>query len=458
MKKKTDTVKVIIFAALGLAAAAAVLVFFFLVTDVPAVRYEKVPATVKSVMKAHECTFFDDAGNKTETLKNLLRSGTNSLGSMLALGADGNLYLAKSSGVTKLDTGVSGAQIFGLAGSSDTAFYEKDRKIYRSSGSPEQIGELTGSDLFLVVSPDGSSAVWGESVRNEQKIYAYRNGSTEELTGADSVFAVGCDGTVYGQKKSQLVLCEAGSAVFVEVCGCDSVKAVSPDCTQILFTDGTPPYTFVFDSAAKSRIPVFSGTVKPFIPAGMKQEQDGFGLFIGEAVDNAGGSAALMQFERNGSGYRQRKLLDLDKASFYTISADGRKLLYVKGSKLIMKGTAGSFAKETVIAENVFDFFTEPSLGSIYFRDTANGLYWTDGGAPVKISLNVGAACMTTDGVCTFASNGILYWSENGSAPTECSGIGTVRMLSRDTAVSEDNIQFITNDGKNYINTDIALF
>ena len=457
MKKKSNTVKIVIFAALGLAAAATVLVFFFLVTDVSAVGYEKLPGTVKTVTKAYECTFFDSAGNRTETLSNIHRSETNSLGSMLALGTDGSLYLARESGVTKLDTGVSGSHIFALAESSDTAFYEKNKKIYRNSGSPEQIGELTGFDKFITVSPDGSAAVWGESVRNEMKIYACRGGVTEELSGADSVFAVSGSGLVYGQGGGMLMTCAAGSDKFEAVCGCGTVKAFSADRTQILFTDGTPPATFVFDSVSSSRIPVFNGTVKPFTPAGMKQEHDGFDLFIGEAVDHTGASVNLMQFERNGSEYRTRKFLDLDKVSSYTVSADGRKLLYIRDSKLAMKGTAGSFAKETVIADKVFDFFATPELGSIYFRDTEYRLWWTDGGAPVKISLDAGAVCMAADGVCTFASGGSLYWSENGTAPALCSGISTVRMLSADYAVSDDSIKYITCDGKNYINTHISL-
>ncbi len=436
--------------------AAAVCVLFMLLTDVPSVKYEKLPEQIRCISSAFDFSFFDRSGNKTDTLTNIHRGQTNGLGMMLAAGTDSSLYLERDGKAEKLDTGVAGSHIFGLAECSAVAYYEKDKKIYRYSGSSEMIGAIEGFDKFIVISPHGDAAVWGESVRNELKISAYRGGKTELLSGADSVFSVGDDGFIYGQKGQTLVVCGGDSAEFTEVCGCGTIKSVSADCGQVLFNDDGPPKTYMYDRALGVRILVYDGTAKPYSPDGMRQEPDNFELFIGEATDHKNGSFSLMLFERDGTKYKARKLLDLDNVSSYSVSADGRRLLYIKDSKLTLGSTVSSFGKDNVIAENVFDLYADPMFENIYFRTVDNTLYYSDGGSPKKISLNAGAACMACDGVCTFVSDDILYFSENGGSLRKAEGVGKVKYLTSDFAVSDDGKKYITYDGKNYIDSGIV--
>lgn len=451
---KGGMIGIVVITAVAVCAVAAAIVLFLFLRDVPTVSYEKEPVGARYVARSSDYTFFDPYGNKLETVTNIRRRTTNDLGTMLALSTNGTLYLADENGARTIDTGVSGTHIFALADDADIAFYEKEKKIYRYAGAPEHIGTLEGIEQSVTVSPDGSSAVWCESVRQELKLYAYRGDKAELLTGADSVVSVS-GGTILGRKADSLVLCESGGTSFRTVCGCSSVKGISRGGEQLLVTDGTPSATYLYDFRTGGHIQVYNGTVTPYTPEGMRQKSGDFELFIGEAIDHTAGTYRLMRFELTGGAYKAATLLDLAGVSTYRVSADGKKLLFVKNGKLMIKSLIGALAKDNEISDKAAAFCADAMLENIYFTDFGNSLFYSDGGSPKKITLNVGIARMMSDGVCTFISDGILYYSEHGGSPQKASGIVKASMLSDTAAVDENDVQYITLDGKNFTDTGI---
>ena len=456
--EKIGKVPVIIAAAV--AAIAAVGVLFFVLSDAPAVKYEPEAESAKAVIRSREVTFFDSDGNVTGTVKDVTRQITDSLGTMFLKNSAGELFAARKDSFERIDSDVSDSRIFGAAENADVVYYEKDGRLFRYDGSVSDISRIYGIARFGTVSPDGSCAAWGDSERGETKIYVSRNGNTEELSGADEIVSITDDGSLMiGVSGEQLVVCAGGSRTFEPVCKCGGIREVSADRTKAIFTDEhNPANTYLYDFTIGERIFLYPGSLSVYSPEGLRPISGNFDLFAADVTDPKAGTRSLMLFRRDGSSYKTKELLDLDKVNRYSLSANGDRLLYLKNGTLAVRSTVSAFAKENVIADNVFDVFADSSFRNIYFITADNELFWSDGGSPERISLNAGAASMIYEGVCTFIVDGTLYYSENGSAVQKVSGIGRVEHLNGSTAVSTDEEQYITYDGKTFINTGIGRF
>ncbi len=441
-------------------AIAAVGVLFFALTNVPAVTYEPDAPTAKYVTKARETTFFDTSGNVLITIENIDRELTNSLGTAFYKTSAGELYKADSTSCIKCDEGLTDTRMLAAAANADTVYYEKSGRLYRYDGEVTDIARIYGVSHTVTVSPDGTCAAWGTVESGVNKTYVYRGGNVEELSGAEEIVSAADGGMLmYGTADGSLVMCSDGARSFVPVAKCGAVKAVSADCRQVIFTDEhNPASNYLYDPKVGEPVFLYRGSVSICSPEGMHPVTDSFDLFIAEATDPRAGTQSLMLFRRDGASYKTRTLLDLNKVSKYRISSNGDKLLYLKDGTLSLKSLTSSFSRESVIAENVSEILPDSSLSDIFFLSSENELYLSDGGSLRKISLNVGAAVMLYDGICTFADSGRLYWCGHDGTIQKTDGIGTVKFLTQTVIVSDDEEQYITFDGKTFINTGINRF
>lgn len=464
VKKKQTLIekigKVPIIISVAVVAVAAVGVLFFALSSVPTVKYEKEPDTAKYVTRVREVTFFDRSGSQTGTAADAERQMTNSLGTMFVTTAAGDLYIVRPDDLIKADEGISVTRLFGCAENADIVYYEKDDKIVRYDGAVTELSPVYGIAQFVTVSPDGSCAAWGASDRGDKKVYVSRNGNIEELSGAEEIVSITDDGSLMiGISNEQLVVCADNSRTFTPVCKCGSVREVSGDRTKVIFTDEhNPPATYLYDHSLGEPVFLYPGSLTVYSPDCCRPVSDNFDLFVADVTNHKAGTHSLMLFSRDGSSYKTKTLLDLDMVSKYRLSANGDKVLYLKEGTLAVKSTVSSFAKENIIADNVFSMYADSSLRDIYFVTPDYELYWSDGGAPVKLTLNVGAEEMIYDGVITFISDGTLYYSEHGGDITRGEGIEKVKFLTGGTAISEDEEQYITFDGKKFINTGIKRY
>ena len=442
------------------AAVAAVGGLFFVLTNAPAVKFEADADTAKAVIQNRNTAFFDTDGNNIGIAEDVIRTDHTDDGTMFLSTAAGDLYIVRTSELIKADSGISGTRTFGCAENAEVVYYEKDGRLMRYDGEVTDISRMYGIVQYISVSPDGSCAAWGTSESGENKAYVYRNGNVEELSGADDIYSINNDGSLmFGTSGDDLVICEGSTRTFEPVCRCGRITDVSSDRTKVIITDEhNPVSTYLYDIGVGERIFLYSGSVKVYSPDGMHPAESSFDLFAAEVLDPRAGTQSLVLFSRDGASYKSKTLLGLDKVGRYILSANGDKVLYIKDGTLSVKSTVSSFAKENVIAEKVSDVYANSTLSDIYFLSYDNELYWSDGGAPEKISLNVGKAAMICDGVCTFISDGTLYYSEHGSELRRAGGIDRVRFLNGSTAVSEDEEQYITFDGKSFINTEIKRY
>ncbi len=453
--------KVPIIIGIAAAAAAAVGILFFVLSDVPAVKFvPDVRAAVTAVSRGREVSFLDKDGNIRGTVTDITMKLDNSAGTSFMKTLTGDLYIAGSSGIVKADEGISDTRLFACADKAGIVYYEKDGKVFRYRDSPEEISRLYGIAVSVTVSPDGSCAAWCDSEGGNKKCYVYRNGNVEELSGAEETVSITDDGSLMiGTAGDQLVVCRDNSRSFTPAAKCGGITAVSSDRTQVIFKDEhNPADTYLFDSTSPEPVFLYSGSVSLYSPSGMHPEPDSFAMFTAEVTDHKAGTHSLAMFTRDGSSYKVRTLLDLDKVSSFILSEDSKRVIYIKDGTLCVKNTVNTFSKESNVADGVFGMYADSSLSDIYYLTKDNVLYHTDGGTPKKISLNVGAASMICGGVCTFVSDGTVYYSDHGGDIRKADGIGKVKFLYDGTAVSEDEEQYMTLDGKTFINTGIKRF
>ena len=301
---------------------AAIAVFFFILSDVPVVKFDKAADTAKYVSRRLDLTFFDTDGSSSGTAKNVTRTFTNKLGTLFAFSGSGRLYIARADGFEQIDESLSDSRVICCAEYADVIYYEKNKELYRWNGASAKISKIYGTAQFCAVSPDGSCAAWGASERGENTAYVYRGGNVEELSGADEIMSVTDDGSLmYGTAGDELVICSGNSRTFTPICKCGAIKYVSADGTQVIFTDEhNPAGTYLYDNTTNEKIFLYSGSVTIYCPDGMRQSPEGFDMFLAEAVNHTEGTVKLMQFRRNGSSYTARAVLDLGKISRYTAS------------------------------------------------------------------------------------------------------------------------------------------
>lgn len=452
--------KVPIIIACAVVAIAAVGVLFFALTNVPAVKYEAVPASAMYFLRSRDTNFFDTQGKLTGTAGNVTVTQTNDLGTMFMKTTSGELFIACPDSFETADTGISDTRAFMCARSSDTVYYEKDSAMFVYDGSAKNISKLYGIVQFLTVSPDGSCAAWGTSERGVTHTYVYRSGNVEELSGADEISSVTDDGSLmFGFTGEYLVMCSGNSRSFEQVCRCGGITYTSADCTQVMFKDEhNPAATYVYDSTLGEKIFLYDGSVNVYAPDGMRPVTDSLDLFTAQVVNHKAGTQSLVLFNRDGAKYKIKTLLDTENVRKYSLSADGSKVLCLKDGALTVKNILNSFSKENTIAQNVYDVYANSTLSDIYFITDNNELYWSNGGTPEKLCLNVGTAKLINDSVCAFASDGYLYYSEHGSDIVRAEGIDKIKFFSGGIATSEDEEQYITFDGKKFINTAIKRY
>ena len=361
-------------------------------------------------------------GNKLNEINDSVKSVTKSVNqNALVYISDDSLYIYKNGKETLIyddfNGSVSSSTIRISPNGNTVVFTDKDDDdyityIYKGS-SPEKIGK----NIYPILISDDASALYAYKYsdgRADNTLYLYKNSNVEN--------SVKIKSDVY------------------------TIADHSSDAKKVLFT--TSSGTFYFAPNLADAVKVDSGSISPIYPGNTTGLLNDFRDFI--AIDGT----SVKRFMFRGDSYEKYSVAS--SISAYTLSLDGKKLVYQKGTKLYSISTTNESAEPTKIAEDVKSYYASSDLSKIYIINDDKELVFSDGRSEktTKITDDVKTVCVSSNGVCCYVVDEVLYSTSGASKGAKVNKMSDVTSL----IIRGGSVFYAKNDGILYVSTNGSSF
>lgn len=350
-------------------------------------------------------------------------------------------------------------------GSSLLYIIDDELFIYKN-GKSVSISSDAESFSSAVISPNGSAVAY--AVRNkdyEYECYAY-NGKKTVKIGKYYPISISDNGSVlYAVKSKNNKLCiikNLDDSTEESIESYDSYYSytyLSENHKSILFSYGNTTYLYnpSFDKAMKVSK---NKTLAVVFPDNSTKRLGSFDDFIGYS------DGVVYRYKRNGKEFESYKIASTYN---YTLSADGKKLVYTDDDKLYQISTTKEGAEKVKLGKDVsYMCGASSDLKHIYFISD-DELCYSNGRENASVAIfddvESGSAIVTPAGVCVFTvdddDENTLYYSDKGRDAKEIKDIDDVVDEAQSGNIiliaSDDDELYISENGRKFEKTNIDL-
>lgn len=317
--------------------------------------------------------------------------------------------------------------------------------------------EGSQSSVKVAVSPNGNTVVFTDKDGDDIVAYIYKGSKAEKLGKNICPVAVSDDASALYAYKFDSDGRLAYNLYFYKNASADnsvklksdvsSIKAYSADAKKILFT--TSSGTYYFAPNLEDAIKVDSSAVVPIFPDYTLRVLDDFKDFL--AVEGY----TVKRYTLKGGSFEKYTIAS--SISSYKLSADGSKLLYLKNGNLYSISTINEKAEAVKLGEDIRNnYYSNADLTKIYAVNDEGELVFSNGNStkPTKIADDVKFVRVSSDGVCCYVVDDVLYTTSGGSKGSKVDKMNDVSSI----AISGGKYFFVSNDGVLYLSSNGRSF
>lgn len=460
------TKKIIIIAAAALVVVivACFIIFGNLISKAGSTSYQSIPHSVYLTNNGGELALFIDG-------KAISNDATYQSGSYTfaqngnAIVYNGVLYKIDGTKLVEVNDSVTGAKV---SKNSNAILYISDNAMYIYKDGKENLVfdefEKSASTVTAVLSPNGNTVVFVDKA-DDIVTYIYKGSKAEKLGKNIHPLSVSDDASVLYALKYDVS--ESGTATkgnvlylvkngkvddLIKVKGeVTSIKYSSNDAKKILFVSTMG--TYYYAPNLKETIKVDSNSISTIVPTNCLNKFDDFKSFIG--IDGA----SVKKFTLKGDSFEKYTIASA--ITSYKLSADGKTLLYKRNNNLYSISTTSDNAEAVKLAEDVGVFGASADLTKIYAINTDNELVFSNGKSEktTKICDDAQNICVSSNGVCCYEVDDVLYTTSGGSKGSKVEKMSDVTSISVSNGkyfyVLNDGVLYVSSDGKSFTKTSV---
>ena len=366
------------------------------------------------------------------------------------------LYKVDGNKLVEVNESVSSVKV---SKNSNAFVYISDDALYIYKDGKEKLifdefeGNITSG--AIVISPNGNSVAFMDKTDDGIATYLYSGSSAQQIGKNYYPLSISDDASVFyglkydvndsgsAAKTDNLYIIKnkkAEDAVKVKS-DITGIKYSSKDAKKILFL--TSSGTYYFAPNLSESIKVDSGSVSVIVPRGNVAAYDDFKSFIGTE------GSSVKKFTLKGDSFEKYTIAS--NVDSFSLSADGKKLVYMKNYSLYSISTTSDNAEAIKLESMVTSFETNADLTKIYIKNVDGELVFSNGSSEktTKITDDVEQFAVSLDGVCCYEKDDALYSTSGGSKGAKVDKMSDVSSVY----VKNASIFYVYNDGTLYVST-----